>query len=1131
MHFLVSSFFALLIFLLSFTTTFAASDQFITIVNPVRGGNFWQLSGASPLDNVKKSWQEISKLNLPATWLLRPDGLQDKEVSDFFKVLPKNQELGLFMEVTPSWANDAGVNYRQSPNWHFAGSVFLTGYEVSERYKLIDSAFEKFKETFGYYPESVGAWWIDGDSLSYMREKYGILANMDVADQYTTDNYQVWGQYFSTPFYPSKRNALLPASGEGQKIGVVTSQWAARDPYNSYGNGVLDSTYSVQANDYANPKFHDLNTDYFKRLLNIYLDNNYSQFGQVTIGLENDFSWDNFGEEFTRQLGVIGSYKKNGTKVITMSQFANIYKTLFPGVSPPQIIFADDPLGSGGKVVWFQTTRYRLGWFQTPQGSVIKDLRLYKDGLEEPCLSLRCDKLNLAETRDISIDEVTYNNPWIIDEGKISDVRVTLIPEGLRITYTNQVGVFRSIEFLPNDIKVDNQTLPIPVVIAKANDASQNIKKIENKFGNQLIDAGEVIQKELMGAVIFLGFIIPFFYLPGLMLIRKYALNKNIQFVLSFVVGLVLFTLLSYILGYLKLGWALWGLPVAALLVVKRQIVLPQISLIKDVIWGGFVTFLGSISWFLTSFKNGLIYDYGMGFWGPHGHDGIWHISLIESLKKGLQPESPIFAGVSLQNYHYFYDLLLAGVSNLTHLEVMDLYFRFFPLLLSILTGLVVYIIAKEWFKSSLTATLAVFFVYFGGSFGWALSYFQTRSLGGETLFWAQQGISTLINPPYAVSILIFLTGLYLFYKKMGIIPLIILWGTLIEFKAYGGVLVLGALAAVTLVELLRRNWQILKISVPTAILSGLVFLPNNIGGSSLLVFSPFWLIHSMVDFPDRLSSARLTNARLAGMETGNWFKFLASEVIGLLIFIVGNLGTRIIGLLSLKKLWPLNSFNLFISLFLLLSLIIPLLFIQKGANFNIVQFFYYFLLVFNFLAAAAMSLIINKFKRIGWVIAGVVIILTLPTTWDTLHHYVPERPPARISRAEVEALTFLRNQPEGVVLSSVYDEKLKKRFTEPIPIFAYTSTSYVGAISGKSEYVADTINLEILGIDYKGRLQAQKDILAQREPEVVKRLLKEGNIKYVYIPKFFNITVDESRFPLKKIFNNEEVEIFKISN
>lgn len=1141
MRFLIANFFIILFLSLNFLVpkVFAGENKFITIVNPVRGSDFFQLKDTRPINNVKKELEIIKEKNLSATWLIRPDALYDSEIVNFFKDLPETQEKGLFMEVTPTWANKAGVKYHQNQNWHSSGSVFLTGYSVEERQKLIDSAFEEFKEKFGFFPKSVGAWWIDAGSLVFMREKYGILANMDVADQYSTDNYQVWGQYFSTPFYPAKRNALVPASGEGQKIGVVTLQWATRDPFNSFGNGVLDSTYSVQANDYANKKYHSLDINYFKKLLSIYLDNPYSPFGQVTVGLENDFSWEEFGEEFKKQIGEISVRSQKGVAILTMSQFGEKYSKLFPQVSPPHIIFADDPLQSGGKVMWYQDTRYRVGWFYNQTGSVIRDLRLFRESIDEACFKKACSELNLAMQETKNLDEVTFGDKWIIDEGKLYDINFRKLINGVEISYKNQTGTKRVIAFLPNDIVVDKHSLTLQSTIDQAISGSRNTPKIEGKY-NYILKNGlaNVVFEQIKKLGIFVGFLIFFIYLPGSLILKKIDILQNEKFILSIPVGLSIFTLIVFVSGYLNIWWLILALPIISILVIKNNFLLPKLNFSKANILIGLVIILGSVSWLLTSVKNGLIYDFGIGFWGPTGHDGIWHLSIIESVKKGLPPDNSIFSGEILKNYHYFYDLLLATTSNLTSIPAVDLYFRFFPFLVSLLIGLMSYCLAKQWFNSEKAALLTCFFVYFGGSFGWILSFFRNKSLGGETLFWAQQGISTLINPPFAISLLLFLGGLILFQKIIRkkeyqwslIIPLVLIWGVLIEFKVYAGVLILASLAAVTLYELIKRNYGILKLSLPIATLSCVVFLPNNSGSSSLLVFSPFWLIHSMMDFPDRLNWSRLALTRMSGFETGNWIKILGSETLGLLIFILGNLGTRILGIFEFKKILPTNPFNLFILSFLFISVLSSLLFIQKGANFNTIQFFYYFLFIFNFLAASTLAKIWEKWKKVGAVLVMTIVFLTIPTTWDTLQNYLPSRPPAMISIKEVEALHFLKKQPNGIVLAFNFDTHLRDRFVEPKPLFAYESTSYISAFSGKPEFIADTVNLEILGIDYKGRSQTQKDILAAREPEIFKKMLKTSNISYLYFPKFFKFSIDNELYGIKRIFENEEVEIYKIN-
>lgn len=1125
-------------FLLNYDYAFAADQKFITIVNPIRGKDFFQLSGKNPVDNFNNQLQIIKDKNLPATWLVRPDALEDKSVIEKLKTLSSNQEIGMFMEITPTWSKLANVNYRQSREWHFAGSALLTGYEVDERRKLIDSAFSKFKEIFGYYPKSVGAWWIDAGSLTYMYEKYKVLANMDVADQYTTDNYKVWGQYFSTPFYPAKKNALIPAQGEEDKIGVVTIQWAMRDPYNSYGNGVLDSTYSVQANDYANEKFHDLNIDYFKKLLSIYLDNPYSALGQVTVGIENDFSWDEFGLEYSKQIEEVSRLSKNGVKVVTMSEFASVYSKLFPQNSPSQIIFTKDPLEGQGTVLWYMTPRYRVGWFYNNKGSIVRDLRTYYNNKQESCLEKACSDLNLAMTEVRNIDEVTYGDHWDIDLGKISDIKISKITDGVRLEYLNQLNSKRIIEFLPNDIKVDGVPRPIPVVINQEIETSRTASKIEHNFSNSVYgDVKELLLDKTKGLIIFIFFAAIFFYLPGQLLLFKTNIGINERFILSWPIGICLFTLTAYGLGFFSFWEGLWVLPIISVLVVRQKFTLFKISFNRNFLLPFLIIILGSVTWLATTVKNGLIYNYGLGFWGPHGHDAIWHLSLIEQIKNGLPLSNPLFAGETLRNYHFFYDLLLSGFGTISGLSSVDLYFRFFPILLCLSLGLTVSILTKVWSKNNIAPFIALFFIYFGGSFGWVLTYIKDRNFGGETTFWAQQAISTLINPPFAISLLIFSAGLYIFYtileqKKYQwtlMLPLIILWGSLVEFKVYIGILVLVSLCLVTFVEMAKRNLQILKISIPIVLLSLIVFLPNNLGSSSLLVFSPFWLIHSMIDFPDRLSFMRFSYSRIVNLETGNYIKLFAVELISLVIFIIGNLGTRFLGFLLPKRYWKFDTFNILILLLLLLSLILPILFIQKGANFNTIQFFYYFLFLFNFLTALSLSQLIQRFKVLGSVVLIVVVLLTVPTTLGTLNHYLPSRPPARISRAELDALNFLKDQPIGVVLS-FFDKHANERFTEPKPLYVYESTSYISAFSSQPEYISDTVNLDILGFDYKGRLQIQKEVFEQKEISKIKEILQKEKINYIYAPRIANFSPDQIQAGIKSIYLNDEVTIYRVN-
>src|SRR3989344_172374 len=82
-----------------------------------------------------------------------------------------------------------------------------------------------------------------------------------------------------------------------------------------------------------------------------------------------------------------------------------------------------------------------------------------------------------------------------------------------------------------------------------------------------------------------------------------------------------------------------------------------------------------TITWSLTMVRSGLQYDFGFGFWGPNGHDGVWHIALANNLVNGSL-KNPVFAGEDVKNYHIGFDLLLAFLHKVTTIPVSVLYFQ-----------------------------------------------------------------------------------------------------------------------------------------------------------------------------------------------------------------------------------------------------------------------------------------------------------------------------------------------------------------------------------------------------------------------------------------------------------------------
>ncbi|MCL4418440.1 MAG: hypothetical protein M1365_17435, partial [Actinobacteria bacterium] len=865
---------------------------------------------------------------------------------------------------------------------------------------------------------------------------------------------------------------------------IVMMQWAARDPVNGYGNGVLESTFSVQANDYID--YHDLDIKYFSSLIETYTNQKFNQFAHMVVGLENSYQWSKYSQEYRKQVGVLAE-KANARKlsVTTMKDFANWYANAFPKLSPRQVIIADDPLGSFKKVVWFMDPYFRAGWFLNSEGSVFRDIRQYTGGEEELCFKTRCESVNFATSATRVLDSVSFGHKWIIDQGKISNFQVSSEGEKILISYNNEAGNLRKITFLPRDISVDGQIFSIDGAILNVTKQENTPKKVlisdlslRWSFVSSILKIGEFI--------IFMAFAI---ILPGLVLTNKFFLKTSpvlLRLFVSLVTGLVAFTLLFYITSLIKIKPLIFAYILLNLIIFIRfkfyqfLINLPKLTKPSNLI-AGLLILLGVVFQTLPTFKSGLTFAYGVGFWGPNTHDGVWHLALINQLMKSVPVQNPIFSANTLKNYHFFYDLLVAATSYVSTLPINDLVFRLYPIIFSIALGIGSYYLVIRLFgnilgrKTKVAAIFSLYLIYFAGSFGWIVEYLRERHFGGESAFWVNQAVSFNLNPPFAISLVILIALVHILLssslKRKGKIITVILFGTLISFKSYTGILMLATLAALAIINILRRrDFSYLWIVCLSSLLSGWLFISNFEAASTLIMFSPFWFIHSMIDSPDRVGWYRLSLARNSSQSLGQWPKFILVEILSLTLFILGNLGLRFLSLglfLKIKKIFY-NDTLLFIFILAILSTSIPIFFIQSGNPWNTIQFFYPALYISALLSGIVISTLIFKLNKIlAAILVFLILILAPINSAVTANGYLGNKPHAFVSSFELSGLQFLANQPDGVVLTYPYDGKLKQNLSEPWPLLAYDSTAYVSAFTKKSVYLEDEPQNQILLTDY----------------------------------------------------------------
>jgi len=531
----------------------------------------------------------------------------------------------------------------------------------------------------------------------------------------------------------------------------------------------------------------------------------------------------------------------------------------------------------------------------------------------------------------------------------------------------------------------------------------------------------------------------------------------------------------------------------------------------------------------LPQIRNGLSYPYGQGFWGPSGHDMIWHIALSHQTSNPFQIQHPTFSGSLLQNYHPFYNLLVNWISNVTQISIQTLSFQILPIIFSLFLAALSFKIGYKLFGYT-GGLLLLFFNSFSSSFGWLVSLIRNQDFYGESIFWSMQSASTQSNPPYALSLIFILFGLLILlknkHKTLDFIYLFILSLVLPVTKAYSTFVWFPLFFIILIIN--KPSLKKYIFFGITAISSYLLFSYYNSGSTSLFEFNPFWFIHTLIDSPDRLFLPRLSAYRF---NLSSIFdpRYLFIEIFTLFIFIVGNFSWRIFGFIKPQNKYKKIYYSL-LSVILFLFLI-PLFFTQKGNTWNSIQFLYYSLFLSNILLTAFIISSLNQ--KLTKILLTIIIITSLLANIGTYKTYLGNPSPTAVYPAEIEALNYLSQQTKGVVLTYPYNPYFKKSFSQtPLPLYAYETTAYVGAYTRFPLFLADEMNLQISGYDYQPRLNQINKFFKQESEFENRGLLVNNQIDYVYlVDQQINSTqLDLLKMSLQKIFDNGYVNIYQVN-
>lgn len=344
-------------------------------------------------DCTRHQIELLKTVGLPATWALQYDALINPRYPKLLKEqLGTNDEIAAWWEIPRQLAEKAGLKWRGRYDWDPEADVgFSPGYTPEERRKLVDVYMADFKEIFGYYPKTVGSWFIDEVTLEYMAKKYGVIASCNCKDQIGTDFYTLWGGYWNQAYYPSRLNSYMPAQTPQGQIDIPVFRMLGSDPIYQHGTTPgLISLEPVYRPGGGMPKWVDW-------LMKSLVEQPSLAFAYTQAGQENSFTWDPMQKGLTYQFWLFAELAKAGKiRVQTLAQSGEWFRKQFQVTPPTSMVALDDWKNEGHKTVWYNSRYYRLNVLWEKDSFFIRDIHCFDEKLVSPTHAIPLRESTLA---------------------------------------------------------------------------------------------------------------------------------------------------------------------------------------------------------------------------------------------------------------------------------------------------------------------------------------------------------------------------------------------------------------------------------------------------------------------------------------------------------------------------------------------------------------------------------------------------------------------------------------------------------------------------------------------------------------------------------------------------------------
>lgn len=373
--------------------------QIVNIINFARNCEPRSADDSFLYDTLYQELKLCANYGFRSTVLFQYDALIDPRYIALAKDHADRCEYGLWLELTEPQLKDAGLPWRGRYPWDWENNVnFLHGYPLPERQQLIDTAFRKFHEIYGYYPKVFGCWAIDAFSFKYIENHYNVTAACICRDQYGTDGITMWGGYYNGGYYPCANNLLCPAAKTDEMLQTPVFRMLGPDPIRQYDMGLGDPD-AIQHVSTLEPVYplgggsRDWVEWYFRENFNgKCLSHAYTQMGQ-----ENSFGWEAIQKGLPMQFEILDrELKAGGVELMTLGETGAWFRSAFDETPPSATCVDEDIYEKDCKTVWYNCKNYRMNVLYQDGTAWIRDFQLFEGGFREKYLDRSEDLANCA---------------------------------------------------------------------------------------------------------------------------------------------------------------------------------------------------------------------------------------------------------------------------------------------------------------------------------------------------------------------------------------------------------------------------------------------------------------------------------------------------------------------------------------------------------------------------------------------------------------------------------------------------------------------------------------------------------------------------------------------------------------